>query len=266
MKIGITERGDAGLDFTWYNAVKTNKVDGAVLITKNITSEFTDKVLELHNCNKKLIVMATCTGFGGTVIEPNVPVYTTQLDSLKALINRGFPAKQCVLRIDPIFPTEKGIKKVRKVVEYADEIGVLKDVRVRVSILDEYTHVKQRFRDAGLPTVYGEGNTAEFFLMTRTAIALHNLHKEYGISFYTCAEPKLIKFLKAMHGEDQKVCIAQGCISNEDLVILGLPEVDLPVNMQKREGCLCLSCKTELLKNKTRCPNGCLYCYWKDVK
>ena len=49
MKIGITERGDAGLDFTWYNAVKTNKVDGAVLITKNITSEFTDKVLELHN-------------------------------------------------------------------------------------------------------------------------------------------------------------------------------------------------------------------------
>ena len=266
MKIGITERGDAGLDFTWYEAVKANKVDGAVLITKNITSEFTDKVLELHNCNKRLIVMATCTGFGGTVVEPNVPVYTKQLEFLKTLINKGFPKKQCVLRIDPIFPTEKGIKKVRKVIEYADEIGALNGVRVRVSILDEYPHVKQRFRNAGLPTVYEEGKTDEFFSITRAAIALHNLHKEYGISFYTCAEPRLIKFLKTMYGEDQKVCIAQGCISNEDLVIMGLHEVDLPIKKQKREGCLCLSCKTELLKNKTRCPNGCLYCYWKDLK
>lgn len=24
--------------------------------------------------------------------------------------------------------------------------------------------------------------------------------------------------------------------------------------------------KTELLKHKTRCPHGCLYCYWKDMK
>ena len=29
---------------------------------------------------------------------------------------------------------------------------------------------------------------------------------------------------------------------------------------------MCYAGKTELLKHKTRCPHGCLYCYWKDMK
>lgn len=47
MKIGITERGDAGRDFSWES--KLSSVAGAVLITKNITDAFIDKVIENHN-------------------------------------------------------------------------------------------------------------------------------------------------------------------------------------------------------------------------
>lgn len=37
MKIGITERGDPSIDFTWTK--KLDKVDGAILITKNLTGQ-----------------------------------------------------------------------------------------------------------------------------------------------------------------------------------------------------------------------------------
>ena len=102
-KIGITERGDAGIDLSWTQ--KLGHVEGAVLITKNITNEFISNVLHLNNIGHKLIVHCTCTGFGGTELEPNVPDYKIQLNRLKLLIDSGFPISQCVLRIDPIIPT-----------------------------------------------------------------------------------------------------------------------------------------------------------------
>ena len=37
-RIGITEAGDAGLDLSWVD--KLNDVDGAVVITKQITDSF----------------------------------------------------------------------------------------------------------------------------------------------------------------------------------------------------------------------------------
>lgn len=40
MKIGVTERGDPSIDFTWTK--KLDKMDGCILITKNLT----DKVIE----------------------------------------------------------------------------------------------------------------------------------------------------------------------------------------------------------------------------
>ena len=43
MKVEITERGDAGIDLSWKS--KLNNVDGAVLITKNITNEFKNTVM-----------------------------------------------------------------------------------------------------------------------------------------------------------------------------------------------------------------------------
>ena len=46
MRIGITERGDAGIDFMWEK--KLSAVDGAILITKSLNKTFLQKVLALH--------------------------------------------------------------------------------------------------------------------------------------------------------------------------------------------------------------------------
>lgn len=42
MKIGITEYGDAGVDFRWENKLK--EIDGVILITKNLNDTFIKKV------------------------------------------------------------------------------------------------------------------------------------------------------------------------------------------------------------------------------
>ena len=65
MKIGITERGDASIDYGWEE--KLDMVDGAVLITKNITDYFISRILPLK---EKVILHATITGFGGSILEP----------------------------------------------------------------------------------------------------------------------------------------------------------------------------------------------------
>ena len=136
IKIGITERGDAALDFSWYD--KLNTVSGAILITKNITDEFIHRVMQAYQNGYKLIIHATCTGWGQSIIEPNVPPYHSQLSQLRKLIKKGFPLEQCVLRIDPIFPTSNGLKRVCEVLDMAFDMQLLPRMRVRISIFDEY--------------------------------------------------------------------------------------------------------------------------------
>ena len=84
MKIGITEYGDAGIDLRWKD--RLTYMDGAILITKNITNAFTQAVFDVAK-NTPIILHATCTGWGGTVMEPNVPDYKTQLENTKHLID-----------------------------------------------------------------------------------------------------------------------------------------------------------------------------------
>lgn len=59
LKIGITERGDAGLDFTWAQSLINHKVDGAILITKNINPTFTQYLIN----EKTVIVLAAKPNF-----------------------------------------------------------------------------------------------------------------------------------------------------------------------------------------------------------
>ena len=54
MKIGITERGDAGINLAWVS--KVNTVDGMILITKNLTEMFCLQVLNLYSKGYKIIV------------------------------------------------------------------------------------------------------------------------------------------------------------------------------------------------------------------
>lgn len=246
MRIGITERGDAGLDLSWKD--KLRSVDGAILITKNINDNFINAVM---SATKPLVIHATCTGWGHTSIEPNVPTAQAQLDGIQKLLDRGFPIENIVLRVDPIIPcVNDGIEKASSVIQAAFDRGFLPgNMRVRVSVLDTYPHVRTRFQEMGIPirnTFQASDN--EFDSVIR-------MLQPFGIEIETCAEPKLARasFIKPT-----------GCISHKDLELMRLPIAEMQVNPQNRGGCLCLSCKTELLTHRERCPHQCAYCYWKD--
>ena len=248
LRIGITERGDASLDFGWVNKLST--VDGAILITKNITDKFMGHVHRCTELGHRIIVHCTCTGWGKTILEPNVPTYQKQLDNLRTLLSKGFPKSNCVLRIDPIIPTEAGLNRAREVLLMAESLGFLPDMRVRISLLDEFDHVKDRFIMAGLDTIYYSKNFPQYWEMQNTIRALHS----FNATFELCAEkyfPDSSKFIKC------------GCVSNKDLEILGLPQYTSGINPQGRNGCLCLCAKTELLSKPEPCEHQCLYCYWK---
>ena len=264
-RIGVTERGDAGLDLSWQNTDNP----GLLLITKNINQKFREAVLETFK-QKPIILHATCTGFGGTWLEPNVPDYKTQLDNLKLLINSGFPIENVVLRIDPIFPTEDGgFKAVKTVLDYAKRIGVLTK-KVRISLCDMYPHVKQRWQAAGhtLPyqTFYAPDSMIEQAAKYLQAWAL-----EFNIEFVTCAEDTLVAKANELFGDPNDIIPGEsrirvkGCISREDLKIMNLERLYVSAeNAQRRNMCHCMAIKEEVLTNKCRCPHGCLYCFWKD--
>ena len=248
MKIGITERGDAGINLDW--ASKVNSVDGMILITKNLTEKFCFQVLELHKKGYKIIIHCTCTGYGGTVLEPNVPDYKTQLKHLKEIIDNGFPANHCVLRIDPIFPSEKGMKRVNEVLDYFETLntGV---TRIRISLVDEYKHVKERYRQRGWTPLYGDNFFPSYAQKKLAADTLN----QYSFAYELCAEDDFLSMLK--NGQ------ITGCISTKDLKIMDIPAEEMDSNPQKRKGCHCLSCKTELLTDRKPCPNRCVYCFWR---
>ena len=104
--IGVTEAGDASVNLQWEKTLE--KVDGAILVTKNVSKDFRAAVMRSPN---KVIVHATVTGFGGTILEPNVPRASESLENTMGLLCDGFPQERIVVRVDPIIPTEKGLEK-----------------------------------------------------------------------------------------------------------------------------------------------------------
>ena len=273
LKIGITEAGDPAFDYSW--VAKMDDMDMGILITKNITDKFIEEILKVKN---KVVLHATCTGYGGTVLEKNVPDYKWQLDQVKKLISMGFPREQIVIRVDPVIPTYKGFGNLLKVVSY-----IHNDVkRFRVSVLDNYKHVQERFQKNGLPVLYGGNFQASREEFDNMDSVLRQLRNNYGVTFESCAEMYLT--------EAEKV----GCVSQKDLDLFGLKQDTTELKGQ-RKTCLCIAGKTEMLTHKRYgkckkfgiddslggscgvgnncktcehhevygCPNACLYCYWR---
>ena len=232
-KIGITERGDAGLDLSW--ADKMDEVDACILITKFPTPVFLELV-EKHK--DKLIVHTTITGVGGSPIEPNIPKPYELYPLFNTILDILGPEKT-VLRIDPIIPTTKGILAAHGVFVAL----IMREHRTRVSILDNYPHIRQRFIKAGVPPVDYKFHT-DFK-------ARDDIIRLFGSSVEICAEPGFNSI---------------GCVSQRDAKALGLSLTSEESNtlLGQRRGCTCLGIKTELLTKKEPCPYGCLYCYWKD--
>lgn len=248
MKIGITERGDASVNYRWIDHM--DEVNGAILITKNITDEFIEKVVPFKD---KVIVHATCTGYGGTVLEPNVPSYMKQLAQAQKLVDAGFPMHHMVIRVDPIIPTDKGIRLAQTVIRAANEsYGFW---RFRVSVIDMYPYIRKRFVDNGLPLPYGEDQmTASPKQFAAVDEMLDDLLESHRIRIESCAEKNL------------NAPMWTGCVSDYDARILGisLPERGY-IWPNRRVGCKCLPEKTELLNTCHPCKHNCLYCYWKKA-
>lgn len=242
IKFGITEAGDAGLDFSWADKL----LEGNIIITKHLTVKNT-KLIDLLLENKdRIILHVTCTGYGGTRMEPNVPdVVDVHLGVLN-LIQQGFPVDHIVLRTDPIIPTKNGLNRVKGVWDYFSDTNIS---RVRYSIIDMYPHTKERiFKEYGkLPF---EGFKAPQYMINNLLNAMEKFrHAPYCYSFEACAEDLPDRI---------------GCISKKDYEILGLDTSTIKEGGFQRKTCACCAGKTELLSNKKRCPSGCLYCYWRD--
>ena len=233
--IGITERGDACLDRSWVE--KQHLIDGLILITKRCDEEFVSFVQE--KATVPYIIHATCTGYGGTVVEPNV---VKKEEIFKAL--KKADKEKVVLRIDPIFLTERGVENAIRIMEEGIELGVK---RIRFSFLDLYPHVRKRFKEAGL-VIKQDNSLAEKWF--------ERIKKVTDVSFESCGEstkefPEISKY-------------ASGCVSQKDMDLMGLAAKAAGVSHQ-RISCLCCAQKYELLEHKTRCAHGCIYCYWVDA-
>ena len=244
MKIGVTERGDPSIDFSWVEKSKT--MDGVVLITKNLT----DKVIEKAQENlDKYIFHISCTGYGGTVFEPNIPDFHHQLGQATKLLALGVSVDRVVIRIDPIIPTLSGITTAGKVFLNAIKMGFK---RFRVSVMDAYPHVRKRMQDSGIEPPYGDRFTAPQEMFDNVDSLVRQLKKLHpDISIESCAEGKL--------NETESI----GCVSEKDLDILGIKHNTVDSAGYQRKGCLCCSAKTELLSERKQCPYRCIYCYWK---
>lgn len=232
---GITERGDAARDLSWTNEI--NKVSMAILITKNIDSTVFQETAILYK--HKVIVHATITGFGSTYLEPNVSPPHVTLEALSKFI-KVFPASQVVLRVDPIIPTEIGLRRVYDILNKAPE-----GIRLRFSFIDNYKHISERGVRLPWTTFHAPRE-----LQAAGVKLLHSF--EYKFHIESCGEESLLI----------PTAWKIGCISKIDCDIFNIPSTN-KIGAQ-RKACLCLAGKTELLTNRHPCPNQCSYCYWKS--
>jgi len=240
-RIGTTESGEIAYNLDAFDRL----YKGNIIITKRLTDKLIEKLIEYKD---KIILHLTCTGMGGSKVEPFVPNPQTTLEKLQKLIDGGFPTDHIVLRVDPIVPTIKGLNTATSVLRLFRGLGIK---RVRISFLDNYKHVRERFKEIGVELYNGE---------------FHAPLKErlkYLSDIKYCAEECGYESVEAC-GEPGIESVP--CLSQKDIDILGLTdEIVLEGSKGQRNSCHCPSNKKELLKIKPhKCNNGCLYCYWKD--
>jgi len=243
-RFGTTEISDPSFHLEIFD----NLYDGNLIITKRLTPKLIEKLIQHKS---KIILHITCTGLGGSKVEPFVPTKeTTHIHTLE-LIEKGFPVEQIVLRVDPIIPTNRGLNTAFSVIELFKDTGIK---RIRISFLDIYNHVKERFKENNIPLPY-ENFHADELTREKAIFEIIKIFPNYDIEF--CGEPPTTTFPNLM---------SIPCLSQKDIDILGLTDkIELIGNKEARTHCGCPQNKSELIKDKPkRCPNKCLYCFWKD--
>lgn len=238
--VGITEAGDPCFHLEIFDRL----YDANIVITKNLTNKLIEKLIENQD---KCIIHLTVTGMGGSKIEPLVPTAEKSYAQAKKLINAGFPVEQIVLRIDPIIPTEKGLNTALSVLETFKGLGI---ERVRISFLDMYNHVKERFFETNIKLPY-ETFHADKKVREEGFNKLYSNALLFGYKIVeTCGEPDFE---------------STPCLSQKDIDILGLTDkIILKGNKEQRKTCGCPGNKKELITGQKphQCEHNCLYCFW----
>ena len=243
-QFGITETGDPAFVSGWEKRL----LEANIVISKELSDEMIEKLIDNQN---KVVFHHTVTGLGGGVFEPGVKEQSHELEQARKLFEAGFPISHYVLRVDPIVPVDKEtIDKAFTVLSNWSAFG--KMLRCRISIMDLYNHVKERFWENSIQV--SSGFTASDSVFDYVAKRLDEYKDNY--EFECCAEPKLatVPWIDSC-----------GCASEKDLRILGLDpsEYGRPENPQ-RKTCMCLAKKQILGVKPGRCEHKCLYCFWKD--
>ena len=252
-KVGITELADPSQNLTWVERLRPK---ANIIITKNL-----QPIIPQILANKQRIILhVTCTGFGGTPLEPGVPPAPVQIMATKQLIQLGFPVGQIVLRLDPIIfvGNIKDVMLHDTVMQYFAEMGVK---RCRYSFLDQYDFIKPRLAMIGITPERG-------FTYPKSTIQQHSQHlqEKWGSSFH----------LEACCEETQH---KQACISQMDIDILkqnasitgadskGLNNLQLIGCKGSRRLCSCPLNKFELMRAVPgQCSLNCSYCFWSKNK
>lgn len=240
-RIGVTESNEIAYNLDAFDRL----YKGNIIITKRLTDKLIEKLIEHKD---KIILHLTCTSMGSTRIEPFVPTLEETYNKFVKLIEGGFPISHVVLRVDPIVPTKKGIETAMSVLRRFKGLGI---DRVRISFLDNYKHVRERFKEIGVELYNGEFH-APLEERLKCLTAIKYCAEECGYeTVEVCGEP----------GIDSIPCLSQ-----KDIDILGLTdEIVLEGSAKQRKSCGCPANKTSLFKGKPeRCLHKCLYCYWKD--
>ena len=250
MSVGITEGYDPSYDMRW----KKSRCSMNIVITKRLTDDVIYGLLDLKS---NTILHLTCTGL--RLLEPYAYSILDQLNQVNNLIKLGFPKEQVVLRIDPIVPMPNSTT-ARYIIETFCEKSLIYDkdipLRVRFSFMDMYPHVKKRFNEASITLPYETFNAPSYLIEDIMKLLLGCATK-YNIKLETCAEGSYSSLIPTE--------LRVGCVSENDVRALQLkPEDVFEGQNNQRKFCMCCSSKVELIPVKKRCPNQCLYCYWKD--
>lgn len=226
MRIGITERGDGGIDQSWLK--RMDQVDGAIIITK------APHLINLETLPGNTVVHCTITGLGGSFIEPGVCKTGDAIESWTRIKEEIGP-ERTVLRVDPIIPRYWNVQE--RVIRCASP-----EDRVRISFVDMYSHVKRRFQKHGI-------DIGQADLHSDIVVRERIVHEIGRWSLEICGEPGLG---------------CTGCVSGRDLAAMGITESPSGRKSMQRPSCCCIAEKVELLSSRHSCRHGCLYCYWKD--
>lgn len=256
MRIGVTERGDGGIEIKKVlEALKDGIVDGAIIITKRPDRLVHSSVLK--KIPKNTVIHVTITGFcdwRNNIFEPGVAAikhfkassdndYITDYEKLVEV----FGTERVVLRVDPIIPFDPYLHRAGLAASFAAE-------RLRISFLDLYNHVRLRMVQAGkfqdILDFYGRNLHAplEARLDALAYIARQSFITRKNIEI--CGEPGMK---------------CTGCVSERDIKAMGLDATEVFGKGNQRPACACLAVKTELLTHRRPCTNNCIYCYWKKL-